>query len=90
MTDQRHRDRHGRMPMLNGWIGSIRREVLNHVVVLGERHLRHVLLSCSLSRVRARLFVSARAEGVSSGVHGPRQDSETPVEQALMRGLDTA
>jgi hypothetical protein len=26
-------------------IGSIRRECIEHVVVFGERHLRHVLLS---------------------------------------------
>jgi transposase InsO family protein len=36
-------------PWQNGYaerlIGSIRRECIDHVVVLGERHLRHVLLS---------------------------------------------
>jgi transposase InsO family protein len=38
-----------RSPWQNGYaerlIGSIRRECIDHVVVLGERHLRHVLLS---------------------------------------------
>jgi transposase InsO family protein len=36
-----------RSPWQNGYaerlIGSIRRECLDHVVVVGERHLRHVL-----------------------------------------------
>jgi len=31
---------------LSAWlIGSIRRECIDHIVVFGERHLRHVLLS---------------------------------------------
>ena len=38
-----------RSPWQNGYaerlIGSIRRECLDHVIVFGERHLRHVLLS---------------------------------------------
>jgi hypothetical protein len=28
-------------------IGSIRRECLDHVVVVGEQHLRHILMSQS-------------------------------------------
>ena len=38
-----------RSPWQNGYaerlIGSIRRECLDHVVIIGERHLRHVLRS---------------------------------------------
>jgi hypothetical protein len=33
-------------------IGSIRRESLDHVVVFGERHLRHALLSYKLNYKR--------------------------------------
>jgi hypothetical protein len=31
--------------MIRRLIGSIRRECLDHIVVFGERHLRHILLS---------------------------------------------
>ena len=39
-------------------IGSIRREALDHVVVLGERHLRHVLLSYMTYHNEARTHLS--------------------------------
>jgi hypothetical protein len=39
-------------------IGSIRREVLDPVVVLGERHLRHVLLSYMTYYNEARTHLS--------------------------------
>src|ERR1700737_3940371 len=48
-------DRHSRPPDVSAFtlakrirrtlIGSVRRECLDHIVVFGERHLRHVLLS---------------------------------------------
>jgi Integrase core domain len=39
-------------------IGSIRREVLDHVVVLGERHLRHLLRSYMTYHNEARTHLS--------------------------------
>jgi hypothetical protein len=48
-TDHPHRPTAPRSPWQNGYaerlIGSIRRECLDHVIVFGERHLRHVLRS---------------------------------------------
>jgi transposase InsO family protein len=65
-----------RSPWQNGYcergIGSIRRECLDHVVVFGERHLRHLL------RARTHLSVNKDApsprtvhavEGTRSGKH---------------------
>ena len=40
-----HRVRPGRTAIRSRLIGSIRQECLDHVVVFGERHLRHLLLS---------------------------------------------
>src|SRR5260370_18407495 len=56
-----------RSPWQNGYaerlIGSIRRESLDHVVVFGERHLRHVLLSYLkyYNEVRTHLSLSKDA-----------------------------
>jgi transposase InsO family protein len=45
----RNRPTSPRSPWQNGYaerlIGSIRRECVDHIIVVGERHLRHVLLS---------------------------------------------
>jgi len=49
-------------PWQNGYaerlIGSIRRECVDHVVVLGERHLRHLLLSYMKYYNEARTHLS--------------------------------
>ena len=75
----RDRPTAARSPWQNGYceraIGSIRRECLDHVVVFGERHLRHLLRSYTtyyngtrthLSWIRTRPYrVLLRGQGVS-------------------------
>ena len=52
-------------------IGSIRREVLDHVVVIGERHLRHLLLSYMTYYNEARTHLSLNKDApVSREVQG--------------------
>src|SRR5262249_28964001 len=62
-----------RSPWQNGYaerlIGSIRRECVDHVVVLGERHLRHVLQSYLLYYNETRTHLSL--------------DKDSPVSRAV-------
>ena len=51
-------------------IGSIRRECLDHVVVLGERHLRDLLANCSTYYNEVRTHV---ALGKDAPLHRPMQ-----------------
>src|SRR5258707_1049117 len=57
-TDQLHRESPWQNAYAERLIGSIRREALDHVVVLGERHLRHVLLSYMAYHNEARTHLS--------------------------------
>ena len=66
-----------RSPWQNGYaerlIGSIRRECLDHVVVFGERHLRHVLLSYLkyYNEVRTHLSLEKDARRSRAPSNGP-------------------
>ena len=52
-------------------IGSIRREVLDHVIVFGERHLRQVLSSYLTYHNEARTHLSLNRDApVPRKVHG--------------------
>ena len=55
-----------RSPWQNGYaerlIGSIRRECLDHVVVFGERHLRHLLTACQKCYNEVRTHLSLRKD----------------------------
>jgi transposase InsO family protein len=60
-----------RLPWQNGYaerlIGSIRRECIDHVMVFGERHLRHILLSYKdyYNTTRTHLSLNKDAPGPS-------------------------
>jgi hypothetical protein len=61
-------------------IGSIRREVLDHVVVLGERHLRHLLSSCMTYYKEARTHLSLDKDApIPREVQGAAGSSQNPI-----------
>jgi transposase InsO family protein len=82
-------------------IGSIRRELLDHVVVLGERHLRHLLLSYMTYHDEARTHLSlnkdaaivrstfARRFTATGGWRG-RQRRRPACSQRLSRSVPSA
>ena len=73
-----------RSPWQNGYaerlIGSIRRECLDHIVVFGERHLRHILMSYMdyYNEVRTHLSLSKDAP-VQRRIHSAGRVTAPPL-----------
>jgi hypothetical protein len=64
-------DRRLRAPVAERLIGSIRRECLDHVVVFGELHFRHILLSYMKYCNEVRTHLSLEKDGpVSAPLRG--------------------
>ena len=73
-----------RSPWQNGLcerlIGSIRRECLDHVVIFGERHLRHVLLSYQEYYNGARTHLALRKDApISRAIQSVGAIRSTPI-----------
>ena len=78
--DQLRRGRHGKNAYAERVIGSIRRECVDHIVVFGEQHLRHALLSYMnyYNEVRTHLSLGKDAP-VSRVVHAVGQILPRPI-----------
>src|SRR5258708_6466494 len=75
-----------RSPWQNGYCeratGSIRRECLDHVVVFGERHLRHLLRSYATHYNEARTHLSVNKDAPSPRtVHAVGRILPTPISR---------
>ena len=70
-----------RSPWQNGYaerlIGSIRRECLDHVIVFGERHLRHVLRSYAQYH-NGRSNASVAGQGLTDNEIRPDRREHSP------------
>ena len=74
-------------PFAERLVGSVRRECLDHVIVLGEQHLRKILASYFDYYLRSRTHLSLSKDApLSRGVHGP--DAGGVVELPQVGGLD--
>ena len=71
-----------RSPWQNGYaerlISSIRRECLDHIVVFGERHLRHMLLSYMKYHNEVRTHLSLEKDALSRSVELAGRNSLSP------------
>jgi transposase InsO family protein len=65
-------------------IGSIRRECLNHVVIIGETHLRRILKAYADYYNRARTHRSLRKD---PPIHRPVQSTGTITSSPILGGL---
>jgi transposase InsO family protein len=71
-------------PYAERLIGSIRRDCFDHVVVMGEAHLRRILKAYAIYYNRARTHRSLRKD---CPVHRPIQTSGTMTSMPILGGL---
>ena len=83
-TSPSHQPRLGRTVLPNGLIGSIRRECLDHLVILGEAHLRRILgtYACYYNNVRTHRSLDKDAPAFR-----PVQRIGTITSHAILGGL---
>jgi hypothetical protein len=71
-----------RSPWQNGYaerlIGSVRRECVDHIIVLGERHLRHVLLSYMKYYNEVSTHLSLDKDGAGTARRWDRRSHSLP------------
>jgi putative transposase len=73
-------------PFAERLVGSVRRECLDHVIVLGEQHLRKILASYFDYYLRSRTHLSLNKDApLPRGVQGP--DAGEVVELPQVGGL---
>ncbi len=76
----------GQSSFVERLVGSVRRECLDHAIVLGEQHLRRILTSYFDYYLRSRTHLSLNKDApLSRGVHRP--DLGRVVELPQVGGL---
>src|SRR5438876_12045637 len=88
VTARSHRGRPGRIPYVERLIGTVRRECLDHVLIVGERHLRRILALYSSYYNESRTHWMRRYNELSRDAERSSAHQFFPDYTIAMRGYD--